>query len=36
LNYVVFYRPDEDPPRGSADKHYSFDYWSGFMKKELC
>jgi hypothetical protein len=35
LTYVVFYRPDEDPAKGPGVKGYSFDYWSGFTKKEI-
>jgi len=35
LTYVVFYRSDEDPPRGGRGKEYSFDYWSGYTKKEI-
>lgn len=35
LTYVAFYRPDEDPPRGGGNKEYSFDYWSGYTKKEI-
>jgi UDP-2,3-diacylglucosamine pyrophosphatase LpxH len=34
LTYVAFYRPDEDPLRGGGNKEYSFDYWSGYTKKE--
>jgi hypothetical protein len=35
LTYVIFYRPDEDPAKGPEVKKYSFDYWSGFTKKEF-
>jgi UDP-2,3-diacylglucosamine pyrophosphatase LpxH len=35
LTYVAFYRQDEDPSRKKARKGYSFDYWSGFTKKEI-
>jgi UDP-2,3-diacylglucosamine pyrophosphatase LpxH len=35
LTYVAFYRPDEDPPRAGGKKEYSFDYWSGFTKREI-
>ncbi|MBI5115523.1 hypothetical protein HZA56_03570 [Candidatus Poribacteria bacterium] len=35
LTYVIFYGPNEDPSRTSKTKGYSFDYWSGFTKKEV-
>ena len=35
LTYVIFYKKDEDPSRKNELKDYSFDYWSGFTKKEI-
>lgn len=35
LTYVAFYKPDEDPSRSGGEKEYSFDYWSGYTKKEI-
>jgi UDP-2,3-diacylglucosamine pyrophosphatase LpxH len=34
LTYVVFYSPEEDRHHTTGKKGYSFDYWSGFTKKE--
>ncbi|MGO9137578.1 MAG: hypothetical protein ACLP9S_07565 [Syntrophales bacterium] len=35
LTYVVFYRSDEDTDVKAGEKGYSFDYWSGFTRKEI-
>jgi UDP-2,3-diacylglucosamine pyrophosphatase LpxH len=35
LTYVVFYSSQEDRHHASGNKGYSFDYWSGFTKKEV-
>ncbi len=34
LTYIVFYSSQEDCHRVYGHKQYSFDYWSGFTKKE--
>ncbi|HUH66630.1 MAG TPA: metallophosphoesterase [Syntrophales bacterium] len=34
LTYVAFYSSDEDRKNMTGNKGYSFDYWSGFTKKE--
>ncbi|MBP2653145.1 MAG: hypothetical protein H6Q73_714 [Firmicutes bacterium] len=35
LTYVAFYSSDEDLPRAGGNKGYSFDYWSGYNKREI-
>jgi hypothetical protein len=35
LTYVVFYSSQEDLHHTKGTKGYSFDYWSGFTKKEI-
>lgn len=35
LTYVIFYSSQEDQHHMTEQKGYSFDYWSGFTKKEL-
>jgi UDP-2,3-diacylglucosamine pyrophosphatase LpxH len=34
LTYVIFYSSQEDKHHTTGKKGYSFDYWSGFTKKE--
>jgi UDP-2,3-diacylglucosamine pyrophosphatase LpxH len=34
LTYVIFYSSKEDQHHATGQKGYSFDYWSGFTKKE--